>query len=164
MPAHLTEEQFFNSLLEESPLETQDAAARQHLAACSACSGELDRLHRATSSLRDSAHAQAERPEGFWIRQRRSAASRISGRAARPLAWAAAVAVALLAATLLREPRPAVPAAPSPDPDHALMVAVEQATRRDIPQALAPAALLTQEISRNLKPAVPNRQSKGESR
>ena len=159
MQAHLTEEKIFESLL-----EAQDAAAQEHLAACSACSGELDRLRRAASSLHDSAHTQAERPEGFWTRQRTSAASRISGRATRPLAWAAALAVAVLAAMLLREPRPVVPAAPPPDPDHALMVAVEQATRRDVPQALAPAALLTQEITRNLKPAVPNRQSKGVSR
>ena len=72
--------------------------------------------------------------------------------------------MAVLAAMLLQEPRPVAPAAPAPDPDHALMVAVEQATRREVPQALAPAALLTQEISRNLKPAVPSRRSKGESR
>jgi hypothetical protein len=164
MQAHLTEEQIFKSLLGESLLETRDAAPQEHLAACPACSGELDRLRRATSALRHSAHAQAERPEGFWAHQRSSAASRISGRAVRPLAWAAALAAAVLAAMLVQEPRPVVPAALPPDPDHALMVAVEQATRREVPQALAPAALLAQEISRNLKPAVPKRQSKGESR
>ena len=60
------------------------------------------------------------------------------------------------------EPLPVVE--PLADPDHDLMVAVEQATRRDVPQALAPAALLTQEISRNAKPTGPGRQSKGESR
>ena len=136
---------------------------RAHLAACPACSQELDRLRRVTSALRDSARAQAEQPESFWARQRSAAASRVSGRSVRPLAWAAAIAVAVLAATLLREPRPAAPPAPTVDPDQALLVSVEQAVNRQVPQALAPAALLTQEMSRNLKPAVPNRQSKGES-
>lgn len=158
MQAHLTEEQLFESLL-----EARDAATLQHLAACPACSGELDRLRRATSALRDSARAQAEQPEGFWARQRTSAASRLSGRPAHPLTWAAAVAAAVLAAMLLQEPRPVAPATPAPDPDQALLVSVEQAVNRQVPQALAPAALITQEIARNLKPAVPNRPSKGES-
>jgi hypothetical protein len=163
MQAHLTDEQLFESLLGESLLETRDAAAQEHLAVCSVCSEELARLRRATSSLRDSAHVQAERPEGFWTRQRSSAASRLSGRSVSPLTWAAALAAAILAATLLQEPRPVVPATPASDPDQALLVSVERAVNRQVPQALAPAALITQEITRNLKPAVPNRQSKGVS-
>ena len=159
MQAHLTEEQIFESLL-----EPKDAAAQEHLAACAACSSELARLRQETSVLRDSARVQAEKPEAFWTRQRAAASVRSPQSSVRPLAWAATVAVALLAATLLHEPRPVAPATPPPDPDHALMVAVEQATRREVPQALAPAALLTQEISRNVKPTGPGRQSKGESR
>ena len=158
MQAHLTEETIFESLLGAG-----DASAQQHLAACPACSQELARLRRTTSALRDSARAQAEQPESLWTRQRASAASRTSRRSVSPLTWAAALAVALLAATLIREPRPVAPPAPPPDPDQALLVSVEQAVSRQVPQALAPAALLTQEMSRNLKPAVPNRQSKGES-
>lgn len=158
MQAHLTEEEIFESLL-----EAKDASVLQHLAACPACSQELDRMRRATSALRDSARAQAEQPEGFWTRQRSSAASRISRRRAHPLTWAAAVAAAVLAATLIQEPRPVVPATPAPDPDQALLVSVEQAVNRQVPQALAPAALITQEITRNLKPTGPGRQSKGES-
>lgn len=152
MQAHLTEKQIFESLL-----EARDASALEHLAACSACSGELDRLRRATSALRDSARALAERPEGFWTRQRSSAASRISGRAASPLTWAAALAAAVLAALLLQEARPAPPAMPAIDLDQALLVSVERAVNRQVPQALAPAALLTQEISRNVKPTGPAR-------
>ena len=158
MQVHLTEEQLFESLL-----EAKDAAAAEHLAACSECSGQLDRLRWATGALRDSAHALAERPEGFWERQRSAAAVRSSALRARPLAWATAIAVALLAATLLQEPRPAPPAAPSPDPDQALLVAVERATRRQVPQALEPAALLTQEISRNLNQSGIAAHPKGES-
>lgn len=161
MQAHLTEEQIFESLLDTK--DGKDAAALEHLAACPACSGELDRLRRATSALRDSARAQAERPEGFWAGQRSIAASQTFEHSARPLAWAAALAAAVLVATLLQEPRPVAPVTPPTDPDQALLVAVEQATHRKVPQALAPAALLTQEISRNVKPAGPGRQSKGES-
>ena len=160
MQAHLTEEEIFESLVET---QDADAAAREHLAACPACSQELDRLRRTTSALRDSARAQAEQPEGFWTRQRASAASRTSRRSVSPLTWAAAIAVAGLAATLIHEPRPAVPATPPPDPDQVLLVSVEQAVNRQVPQALAPATLITQEITRNLKPAVSDRQSKGVS-
>jgi len=121
-------------------------------------------MRRATSALRDSARAQSEKPESFWTRQRATVVARNPQSRVRPLAWAATIAVAVLAATLLHEPRPVAPATPPPDADHALMVAVEQATRRDVPRALAPAALLTQEISRNVKPTGPGRQPKGESR
>jgi hypothetical protein len=158
MQAHLSEKQIFESLL-----ETRNASALEHLAACSACSGELERLRRATGALRDFARTQGDRPEDFWTRQRSSAASRISGRAASPLTWAA-VAAAVLAAMLLQKPRPAPPAMPATDSDQALLVSVERAVNRQVPQALAPAALLTQEISHNVKPTGPARQSKGESR
>lgn len=159
MQAHLSEKQIFESLL-----ETRNASALEHLAACSACSGELERLRRATGALHDFARTQGDRPEDFWTRQRSSAASRISGRDASALTWAAAVAAAILAAMLLQEPRPAPPAMPATDSDQALLVSVERAVNRQVPQALAPAALLTQEISRNVKPTGPARQSKGESR
>ena len=157
MKAHLTGEQLLESLL-----QAPDASALEHLADCPACSGTLARLRRATLSLRGSAQAQAEKPEAFWTRQRSAAASRITRHPGRPLAWAAALAASVLAAMLIQEPRPVPPATPPPDPDQVLLVSVERALHRQLPQALAPAALLTQEISRNVKPA-PVRQSKGES-
>ena len=157
MQAHLSEEQIFEALLAGDA-----AAANQHLAGCSACAAELDRLRRATAALRHSARTQAERSESFWSRQRRSAASRISRPAVRPLTWVAAIAAAILAAMLLPEPRPVAPAQPATDPDQALLVSVERAVNRQVPQALAPATLLTQEMSRNLKPTVPHRHPKGE--
>ena len=158
MTVHLTDAQLFESLLGE-----KDPRAAEHLSVCPECRGQVDHLHSAMTALRDSARTHAEKPEGFWVRQRSAAAAHSSELPARPLAWAAAIAAAVLAATLLQEPRPAAPATPSPDPDQALLVAVERATRRQVPQALEPAALLTQEISRNVKPTGPGRQSKGES-
>ena len=156
MTTHLTEEQLFESLL-----GARDAGAAQHIAACPACRGQLERLRAATAAMRDSARTQAGKPEGFWARQRSAAVARGSQLSVRPLAWAAAVTVAVLAGMLVQEPRPAPP--PPPDPDHALMVAVQRAVNREVPQALEPVALLTQEMSRNAKLTSPSRQSKGES-
>ena len=158
MEGHLSDSQLFESLLGNA-----GPGAEMHLATCAECRGRLERLRSAVSALRGSAHVAAEKPDAFWTRQRSAAASRVSGRAASPLTWAAAVAAAVLAAMLLQEPRPVAPAMPFPDPDQALLVSVERAVNRQVPQALAPAALLAQEISRNVKPAVPNQQSKGES-
>lgn len=158
METHLSDEQLFETLMGAG-----NPRVEAHLASCPECRGRLDRLRSLTAAFRDSAHAQAEQPEGFWTRQRASAASRLSGRPAHPLTWAAAIAAAVLAAMLIPEPRPVAPPTPPTDPDQLLLVSVEQAVNRQVPQALAPAALLTQEISRNLKPAAPNRQSKGES-
>ena len=158
MKTHLTEEQLFESLLGAT-----DAGGTEHIAACPECREQLERLGSATATLRDSARAQAEKPEGFWARQRSAAVTRKARLSVRPLAWATAVVVAVLAGMLVQEPRPAAPVTPPPDPDHALMVAVQRAVSRDVPQALEPVALLTQEISRNAKPTGPGRPSKGES-
>jgi len=158
MEIHLSDSQLFEALLGNS-----NPRLEAHLAACSECRGRFERLRSLTTAFRDSAHARAEKPESFWASQRAAVAGRSSQSPARPLAWAAAIAAAVLAAMLLQEPRPVAPAMPSPDPDQALLVSVEQAVNRQVPQALAPAALLTQEISRNVKPVVPNQQSKGES-
>ena len=158
MTTHLTDEQLFESLL-----GTRDAGAAQHVAACPACRGQFERLRAATAALRDSSRTQAEKPEGFWARQRSAAVAQSSQLSVRPLAWATAVAVAVLAGMLVQEPHPAAPASPPPDPDHALMVAVQRAVNREVPQALEPVALLTQEMNRNAKPTSPSRQSKGES-
>lgn len=157
MEDHLSDGQLFETLLGSASPRVE-----AHVAACAECRGRLERLRSAVSALRRSAHAQAEKPEPFWTRQRAAAAARASQSPARPMTWAAALAVAVLAALLLQEPRPVVQPAPATDPDQALLVSVESALNRQVPQALAPAALLTQEISRNVKPAGPSRHSKGE--
>lgn len=157
MEDHLSDGQLFESLLGSASPRVE-----AHIAACPECRGRLERLRAAVSTLRRSAHAEAEKPDAFWTRQRAAAAARSSRHTGRPLAWAAAIAAAVLAAVLLQEPRPVVPPAPATDPDQALLISVERAVSRQVPQALAPAALLTQEISRNTKPAVSDHQPKGE--
>jgi predicted anti-sigma-YlaC factor YlaD len=157
MDSHLSDAQLFEALLGNS-----SPRVKAHLASCPECRARLERLRSLTAAFRDSAHTQAERPEAFWTRQRAAAAARSSQPLVRPMTWVAAIAAAVLAAMLLQEPRPSPPVAPAPDPDQALLVSVESALTRQVPQALAPAELLTQEISRNVKPAEPGRQSKGE--
>ncbi|MGH9554473.1 MAG: hypothetical protein ACRD2Y_01500 [Terriglobales bacterium] len=99
-------------------------------------------------SLRDA----AERPEGFWRAQRAAVQDRIhSGRqrASLRLAWAGALALVAVAVGLLTQaPAPASVMAVS-DPDHDLLVGVDQAVRRPVPQALEPARLLAQELERS---------------
>ena len=157
MDTHLSDTQLFEALLGNT-----NPRGEAHLTSCPECRTHLEQLRSATAALGSSARAQAEKPEGFWTHQRTAAAARRSELPARPLAWAATIAAAILAAMLLQEPHPAPTATATPDPDQALLVAVERATRRQVPQALEPAALLTQEISRNVKPTGPGRRSKGE--
>lgn len=100
----------------------------------------------------ESVRAAAERPEGFWRTQRTAIAERIQGTqqaTSLRLAWVASLALVVIAATLLvQAPAPAAPVA-AYDPDHDLLVGVERAVRRPVPQALEPARLLAQEIERS---------------
>jgi len=104
----------------------------------------------AIAALAESLRAAAQRPEGFWRAQRVAVQARIEGgqrRASLCLAWAGSLAlVAVAVGLLLRAPAPV--AAAASDPDHDLLVGVERAVRRPVPQALEPAQLLAQEIER----------------
>jgi hypothetical protein len=64
-------------------------------------------------------------------------------------AWAGAVTAALVVAALMSRPAPPRRTAPAlaEDPDHELLVGVERSLRRNVPRALAPATLITQELS-----------------
>ncbi len=109
----------------------------------------------AIAALAESLRAAAERPEGFWRAQRVAVQARIEGgqrRASLHLAWAGSIAlVAVAVGLLMHAPSPLATAAP--DPDHDLLVGVERAVRRPVPQALEPAQLLAQEIERSARAA-----------
>jgi hypothetical protein len=101
--------------------------------------------------FRDSLRSDAERPDGFWAHQREGIAARLvrprRGSKLRPaLLWAPASVVILLCLFLFVEKSKA----PTPDfaagADQTLLIEVEQALGRNYPEALAPAAILTQEI------------------
>ncbi len=105
---------------------------------------------RALSGLPAQAGEAGQRPDAFWREQRLGISARIE-RAPAPHAgvrWGLALAGLLLVATMLNQPAPQfdTQAAPS-DPDHELMLAVQQAVRRPIPEALAPAELLVAEMN-----------------
>jgi hypothetical protein len=116
-------------------------------------SSDQRQLESQLAGLADWARDQADWPEEFWLRQRAQIRARIAqsefAARARPvrLAWATISAVILIAAILLNTaPKPNSP--PSHvDPDHELLVEVEQALRTDGPEALEPVALIVREIS-----------------
>ncbi|MGH9601426.1 MAG: hypothetical protein ACRD24_03465 [Terriglobales bacterium] len=108
------------------------------------------------AALAESLRAAGERPEGFWHMQRTAIQERIQGaerRTSLRMAWAGSMALISVAVGLLAQsPAPASAMAIS-DPDHDLLVGVEQAVRRPVPQALEPAQLLAQEIERSVEAA-----------
>jgi len=110
---------------------------------------EFDRSEGALAPWADALRADAERPANFWLAQRAAIAGRIRGSertASLRLAWAGSLALVVLATSLLTQaPAPAA-SVTAYDPDHDLLVGVERAVRRPVPQALEPARLLAQEI------------------
>jgi hypothetical protein len=124
-----------------------------HLELCDTCLQEVARLREAVAEMRPSGN----QPEEFWSTQRAAIRSRMTDRpsaSALPrLAWAGAMAVAVLAGLLLNNPKPA----PRPvarqveqqDADHALLLAVERVMRSNGPAALEPATYFVREISQD---------------
>jgi len=151
MQEHLTDEQLVDQLAGRN-----EAGPREHLAACAACRNEAESLRRVLACYREDYQqvpcASMEPPEGLWPWQYTAIATPWAERLApRWLAWAAAVAMVVLAAVLLvQKTPPAQPVAQAdPDPDHALLVDVERSVRRELPRALEPAALLAHEVGRD---------------
>jgi hypothetical protein len=105
------------------------------------------------TALRAEIQAAAERPESFWQRQRAEILGRLEAPPAPgPLVWVSATAALLALAVLLSLPGKApVAVAPPPDADSQLLMEVQNTLDRDVPDALAPASLLTQEMSQALE-------------
>ena len=97
----------------------------------------------------EAVRAEAERPPSFWLAQRAAIAGRIQGSertASLRLAWAASLALVVIATSMLTQSPTPTLSVTAYDPDHDLLVGVERAVRRPVPQALEPARLLAQEI------------------
>ena len=105
-------------------------------------------VESALAAYGERARAEANRPEAFWRYQREAIASRLALRRGAWRMWAAATAMIVLVAVLLSVTPKQRSEVVSTDPDHELLVDVERSLRREVPRALEPAALLTQEISR----------------
>jgi anti-sigma factor RsiW len=141
--SHLSDRDFAAALLE--------GARRAHLEPCEACRTELDHWQQTLALLPADARAIAERPADFWERQQQAIA-RLPGsrQAAKPtfpaFAWAGALALVLFALLLLGTGPAPAPSQATYDPDHQLLLEVEEAVNSGLPEALEPAALLAQEI------------------
>lgn len=108
------------------------------------------------AALAESLREAGERPDSFWRMQRTAIQERIQGseqRASLRIAWAGSVALVSVAIGLLTQTPAPASAAANYDPDHDLLVGVEQAVRRPVPQALEPAQLLAQELERSVEAA-----------
>jgi hypothetical protein len=122
--------------------------------------GDQQRLRQTLDAMPEWAHAATEHPDAFWEQQQVEIRKRIaavpehsSTRIA--TAWAGAFAVILLAIFFLNFGPPAQPSGTQIDPDQELLVAVEQTVQSGLPQALEPAALLADEISRSSSQPIP---------
>lgn len=129
-------------------------------------------LRQTLEALPEWVRTSAERPEDFWQQQRSAVWSRISSpevskanlpaRRSPVPAWSVLAAMVLLAALMLDRASSVRPHPAQVDPDHELLMAVERAVYNDGPAALAPAALLAEEMVQDL-PAAPSPNLKKES-
>ncbi|HXE90505.1 MAG TPA: hypothetical protein VNK82_06020 [Terriglobales bacterium] len=111
-----------------------------------------ERMATALAAFAASVREQGERPEAYWFRQRVCIADGIAQHersSSLRLAWAGALAVVTLAALMVTGSQPPMPRGVAYDPDHDLLLRVENATRRPVPKALDPALLLAQEMERS---------------
>ena len=112
-------------------------------------------LGPALEKLPENARSMTEQPEEFWERQRIAIWGRISAAERKSVArWpvlAAATGTLILAFLLAFSGHR--PPAPTPqakvDPDHELLLNVEQTMQSDGPEALQPAALLAEEMEQH---------------
>lgn len=149
MKGHLNDEQWAAALLDGNGAE-----ARQHLESCAACREELQDFSQLVGAVQNHTCKTGEQPEAFWRQQRAAINSRVARRDFahpwRRLVWiTATVMLVLLASTLLS--RNAVPPAATSAQavsDDALLLSVQQSIQSDLPQALRPAELLTEEMDR----------------
>jgi len=123
------------------------------------------RLREILAALPESARAITEHPDSFWQRQEAQIRERIVASGRQPVwtakAWVAAFALVVLAILLLNRGLAPQPSRSDSDPDQELFLAVEQAVHSDVPEALAPAAMLADEINNNVRSSsTPDRVSK----
>ncbi|PYY05327.1 MAG: hypothetical protein DMG69_27295 [Acidobacteria bacterium] len=119
---------------------------------CPDCQQEDAPLRHLLSPAHDALLAASERPETFWHRQQAAIRSRIvMAKTSQQPVWGFLVAasVLILLTMLLLPPDRVNPvAATEMDTDDELLVAVEQVVQTHVPDALAPASLLSEDTTR----------------
>jgi hypothetical protein len=113
--------------------------------------GQEPDLRRQLSRAHDALLTASERPEIFWYRQQAAIRSRIAmdETSKQPL-WGSLIttsALILLTVLLLRPSTVNPVASMQSDSDEELLVAVEQAVETHVPDALAPASLLSEDTN-----------------
>jgi hypothetical protein len=139
-----------------------------HLQLCDSCLGEVARMRETVAAMR----AAGTEGEAFWVRQRRAIRTKMAAASHRPprtlprLAWAGGLAMVAVACLMLNDaPRPAPVAQQLQiDPDHELLVAVEQVMRSNGPEALEPATYFVREISQDARSTSTSSNRKSRSR
>ncbi|MBZ5516717.1 MAG: hypothetical protein LAN62_18085 [Acidobacteriia bacterium] len=147
MNGHLNSEQLVASALGES-----DRVTALHLQACPQCREEIQSLHASLDVWVEDVGGGAGTSEAFWRRQREAIDARLGQwpwhRPWKHLACATATVTLVLLATAVLYRRPAPRVNEAPVDDNALLLSVHNSIRSEVPQALKPVALLTQEIDR----------------
>lgn len=149
MSEHLSDEQWAAVVLNEI-----DETAAKHLAVCATCRENIESFRAAAGAAQARVRRVLERPEAFWRRQHQSISARVERRNFfgpwKRLVWVAAsiILIVLSSALLSRNGAPPVQTAAQTDSDDALLLSVRQSIQSDLPQALKPASLLTEEMYR----------------
>jgi hypothetical protein len=147
MNGHLSDEQLAGVALCES-----DKTTLVHLDECSQCREEIRSLRGLIGAWVEDVAGGPGTSEVFWREQREAIATRLAcptwPRRWKHLAWATAtLALVLLAAAVLyRSPAPTENKVTADD--NALLLSIHNSLTSDVPRALQPVTLLTQEIER----------------
>jgi len=150
MNDHLSEESWAAAVLDPS-----DPAVAEHLQGCAECRAEVSSFTEAINAARAVTLRAAERPESFWRAQRLAITERTVNRTFpspwKRLAWVAATVILVVLSTTVvsRRNTPSLRTRTTRvETDDALLLSVQQSIQSDLPQALEPAELLTEEINR----------------
>ena len=140
MNNHLSDDQ-----IAEWALGAKDEIVLRHLETCHECSREAEQLRCALGGFRDSIHTAARRHQSFWRNQQLAIRGRSSGWYPLDWAWAAAMVLVLITALFLMRAPNSIRKSAGDDADNALLEQVQGDLAREVPEALAPAALIAEE-------------------
>ena len=150
MNSHLSDEQLVASALGES-----DRVATLHLQECAPCREEIESLNTSIGSWVEDVRGASGASEVLWRRQREAIAARLAPRPWLPWknwAWATAtMTLVVLAAVFYRQPAPVATQIKPPVDDNALLLSIQTSLTSEVPEALEPVSLLTQEIDRTVE-------------
>ncbi|MCU1286762.1 MAG: hypothetical protein JWO13_3112 [Acidobacteriales bacterium] len=132
-------------------------ATDAHLSSCAECRQEGVRLRSLLAGFQNVVQDEAAREEAFWTRQRASIVERAMQKRtainfAKALPFVAALALLVFAVELPKQSvNPPQTTQSNDDKDEALLRQIQGDAYREVPSALAPAGLVTEERERAIK-------------